>query len=177
VTATRLVPRSGQYANHAKKEGDWGFPSRMCKTNPILPPGRGLREQNVQNEPNARSGAPRRCLRLRIGDCRASLAMTCCGSGTSLSRGQLYKQTQLAGANRATSPRCPASGNKANSRRAGRGLGTGVPSCPSGLAVNCAKQSQFRQREKKRQGLGRKGVMVNSTSDRPRQNKANLGEV
>jgi hypothetical protein len=31
VTATRLVPRFGQYANHAKKEANWGFPSRIWR--------------------------------------------------------------------------------------------------------------------------------------------------
>ncbi len=62
--------------------------SEMCETKPIWPVGPDLGGQNMRNKPNARSGAPRRCLRLRIGDCRASLAMTCCGSGTGLSRGQ-----------------------------------------------------------------------------------------
>ena len=39
---------------------------------------------------------------------------------------------------------------------------------------NRAKQTQFRRREKQRQVLCGKGVMVNNASDRPRQNKANL---
>ena len=39
-----------------------------------------------------------------------------------------------------------------------------------------AKQSQFPPRRQERQRLGEKGVMVNSTFDRPRQNKANSGE-
>jgi hypothetical protein len=42
--------------------------------------------------------------------------------------------------------------------------------------LNCAKQSQFRPRRQGRQRLGRQGVMVNRTFDRPRQNKANSGE-
>ncbi len=42
-----------------------------------------------------------------------------------------------------------------------------------GTQGNCAKQTQFRRREKQRQVLGGKGVMVNNASDRPRQNKAN----
>jgi hypothetical protein len=49
--------------------------------------------------------------------------------------------------------------------------GTGPPG--RGTQGNRAKQTQFRRRAKQRQVLGRKGVMVNSTSDRPRQNKAN----
>jgi hypothetical protein len=56
--------------------------------------------------------------------------------------------------------------NKANS-----------PIRPAASAGHLYKQSQFPPRCQDRQGLGRKGVMVNSTSDRPRQNKANLGEV
>ena len=38
----------------------------------------------------------------------------------------------------------------------------------------CAKQTQFPAEQKEGQRLGGKGVMVNSTFDRPRQNKANL---
>jgi hypothetical protein len=52
------------------------------------------------------------------------------------------------------------------------GGGSGFPSRRSALPVNCAKQTQFRQREKKRQVLGGKGFMVNRTVYRPRQNKA-----
>jgi hypothetical protein len=245
----------------------------LCRTNPILPLGWGPREQNVQNEPNARSGAPRRCLRLRIADSERPAPRR-----QSL-RGREYKQTQLAGANRAKQSQFPPGGtrpgdrgsplapqvwrsiapNKANSggwdaarpsSRPGaltmppgtgasvrhrldaplretkpiprspivdcraslamtcRGLGTsllrgqpafggvrfradegcetkpipasrdaargsGFPSHPSALPVNCAKQTQFRQREEKRQVLCGKGVMVNRTSHRPQQNKAN----
>jgi hypothetical protein len=51
--------------------------------------------------------------------------------------------------------------------------GSGFPSHPSALPVDCAKQTQFRQRGKKRQVLGEKGVMVNCTFDGPWQNKAN----
>ncbi len=51
--------------------------------------------------------------------------------------------------------------------------GSGFPARPSGLAVNRAKQTQFRQRKKKRQVLCEKGVMVNCTLHRPWQNKAN----
>ncbi len=43
--------------------------------------------------------------------------------------------------------------------------------------VKCAKQSQFRPRRQERQRLGGKGLMVNRTFDRPRQNKPNSGEV
>ena len=43
-----------------------------------------------------------------------------------------------------------------------------------GTAGKCAKQTQFPAEQKEGQRLGRKGVMVNSTFDRPRQNKANL---
>ncbi len=39
--------------------------------------------------------------------------------------------------------------------------------------TNCAKQTQFRQREKKRQVLGGKRVMVYCTCTKPRPNKAN----
>jgi hypothetical protein len=52
--------------------------------------------------------------------------------------------------------------------------GSGFPSHPSVPPVDCAKQTQFRQREKKRQVLCEKGFMVNRTVYRPRQNKANL---
>ncbi len=64
-----------------------------------------------------------------------------------------------------------------STRRAGRGPVTGVPLAPPGLAVNCAKQTQFRQRGDKRQMLCEEGVMVNSTFDRRPQNKANSGGV
>jgi hypothetical protein len=70
---------------------------------------------------------------LRIGD----RAQPC---GWPPDHGQLYKQTQLAGANR-------------------------------------AKQSQFSPRRQDRQRFGGKGLMVNRTVYRPRQNKANAGEV
>jgi hypothetical protein len=53
--------------------------------------------------------------------------------------------------------------------------GSGFPSHPSALPVDCAKQTQFRQRDKKRQMFGRKGLMVNCTSHRHGQNKANSG--
>ncbi len=46
---------------------------------------------------------------------------------------------------------------------------------PPYTRLNCAKQTQFPLRGQEGQRLGRKGVMVNSTSDRPRQNKANSG--
>jgi hypothetical protein len=49
------------------------------------------------------------------------------------------------------------------------------PAEPSGTP-NCAKQTQFPPRRQEGQRLGGKGVMVNSTCDRPRQNKANLGK-
>jgi len=64
--------------------------------------------------------------------------------------------------------------NKANSRQPGHGLGIGVPSYPSALPIDCAKQTQFPAAGKKRQVLGRKGVMVNRTVYGSRQNKANL---
>ena len=53
----------------------------------------------------------------------------------------------------------------------------GFPSHPSALPVDCAKQTQFRQRKKKRQVFCEKGLMVNCGVDGPWQNKANLGEV
>ncbi len=53
--------------------------------------------------------------------------------------------------------------------------GPGFPARPSGLAVNCAKQTQFRQRERKRQVLSGKGFMFNRAACGPRQNKANSG--
>jgi hypothetical protein len=66
---------------------------------------------------------------------KANSSIADCGFGIADSerpatrgRGRLYKQTQFAGINHATSPRCPASGNKANSRlrrvgRSQRGVG------------------------------------------------------
>jgi hypothetical protein len=69
-------------------------------------------------------------------------------------------------ADQATSPRCPASGNKANfGERAGHAPG-----------ANYAKQSQLPPWRQEGQRLARKRVMVNGTSDRPRQNKANFGK-
>jgi hypothetical protein len=65
-------------------------------------------------------------------------------------------------AGRATSPRCPASGNKANFRQPGRRR-----------PIRCAKQTQFSQGYERRQMLSTKGFMDNWTCERPRQNKAN----
>jgi hypothetical protein len=58
-------------------------------------------------------------------------------------------------------------------RRCPAGLGGTGPQ-GRGTQSNRAKQTQFRRREKQRQVLGGKGVMVNNTSDRHRQNKANF---
>jgi hypothetical protein len=64
---------------------------------------------------------------------------------------------------------CPKRGTEAVSGWAGREGPQG-----RGTQSNRAKQTQFRRREKQRQVLGGKGVMVNNTSDRHRQNKANF---
>ncbi len=48
-----------------------------------------------------------------------------------------------------------------------------VQNKPNSSIADCAKQTQFRQREKRRQVLCGKEVMVNRTFDRPWQNKAN----
>jgi hypothetical protein len=53
--------------------------------------------------------------------------------------------------------------NKANLPGGAGGVGRGM----------LYKQSQFPPEQKEGQSLGAKGVMVNNTSDRPRQNKAN----
>ncbi len=50
----------------------------------------------------------------------------------------------------------------------------GSRQAPPCTQLNCAKQTQFPADQKEGQVLGGKGVMVNSTFDRPRQNKANL---
>jgi hypothetical protein len=58
--------------------------------------------------------------------------------------------------------------------RRGRGAGRGILYKQTQFAgTNCAKQTQFPEAGKRRQVLGGQGVMVNRTSDRPRQNKAN----
>jgi hypothetical protein len=52
---------------------------------------------------------------------------------------------------------------------------SGTPPSPLGQR-QLYKQSQFPAEQKEGQRLGGKGVMVNSTFDRPRQNKAKLGQ-
>jgi hypothetical protein len=122
VTATRLVPRFGQYANHAKKEANWGFPSRIwrisrlhllaaAKTSPIWS---GL----------GSAGS------VTVKDAKQSLSRL---------------------------------------RRAGR-----EPQ-ERGTRNKCAKQTQLPAEQKEGQRFGGKGVMVNRTVYRPRQNKANSG--
>jgi hypothetical protein len=66
VTATRLVPRFGQYANHAKEEADWGFSSRIWRISRLnllaavetKPMGRWV---NAPNEPNLGWAADANC--------------------------------------------------------------------------------------------------------------------
>jgi hypothetical protein len=79
--------------------------------------------------------------------------------------------------NKANPAGWPIVSNKPNLRRPG---GRDTPSfhystIPAFQSdAHCAKQTQFPAEQKEGQRLGGKGVMVNSTFDRPRQNKANL---
>jgi hypothetical protein len=175
VTATRLVPRFGQNANHAKKEGDWGFPSRiwrisrlnlfaavrtnpiwqgqMCRTNPIRrgPEDAPLRHRDHRDGPKP---VPKAALTL----CTLCL----CGEHsckTKPNRGDLGYLGDRTAAGRAQG-KCA---KQTQCARRGRGAGRGM----------LYKQSQFPAGQKEGQVLGGKGVMVNRTSDRPRQNKAN----
>jgi hypothetical protein len=75
--------------------------------------------------------------------------------------------------NKAKLRRVGVSGGKGGSSRAILPNKANSPIRPAASADHLYKQSQFPPRCQDRQGLGRKGVMVNSTSDRPRQNKAN----
>ncbi len=54
--------------------------------------------------------------------------------------------------------------------------GGGAGGCQRPPGHDGAKQSQFPAEQEEGQRLGGKGVMVNSTFDRPRQNKAKLGQ-
>ncbi len=78
-------------------------------------------------------------------------------------------------ANRAKRTQLPEAGHRGGVRRAGypRFRYSTIPALLS--HAFCAKQSQFPPRRRERQRLCEKGVIVNSTSDRPRQNKANSG--
>ncbi len=67
--------------------------------------------------------------------------------------------------------------NKANSRQPGRGLGIGVRLSPLCSPGQLRQTNPIPAAGKKRQVLCGKVFMVNSTVYRPRQNKANLGEV
>jgi hypothetical protein len=128
-----------------------------------MPPGTGA---SVRHRLDAPLRETKPIPRSPIVDCRASLAMTCRGLGTSLLRGQpAFGGVRFRADEGCETKPIPASRDAAR--------GSGFPSHPSALPVNCAKQTQFRQREKKRQVLCGKGVMVNRTSHRPQQNKAN----
>ena len=81
--------------------------------------------------------------------------------------GQLYKQSQFGVFSSHKGCHCEQT-NPICTRRE-----ESVGQAPPYRWLNCAKQSQFRRRRQEGQRLGRKGVMVNMTSDGPRQNKAN----
>ena len=81
--------------------------------------------------------------------------------------GQLYKQSQFGVFSSHKGCHCEQT-NPICTRRE-----ESVGQAPPYRWLNCAKQSQFRRRRQEGQRLGQKGVMVNMTSDGPRQNKAN----
>jgi hypothetical protein len=95
--AGAIEPNRAKQTQFAPAQNDrWGIPHSArecdCAKQTQFGPGQWLRRDRMcETKPKDRS--------------RQSVA----GS-------RLYKQTQFAGANRATSPRCPASGNKPNSR-------------------------------------------------------------
>jgi hypothetical protein len=132
--AGAIEPNRAKQTQFAPAQNDrWGIPHSArecdCAKQTQFGPGQWLRRDRMcETKPKDRS--------------RQSVA----GS-------RLYKQTQFAGANRATSPRCPASGNKPNSRMRqnktnfGRGKRAkqtqlGSP-WRSGPETERAKQSQF----------------------------------
>jgi hypothetical protein len=128
---------------------------QLCETNPIWLVSRSPTGRNAQNEPN--SGPAGRDE----------------ASGT---RDECAKRSQFGwpagapeGEMRKTNPilRWRIVRNKPNLARAPRN-GRGRP------GSDCAKQSQFPPEQRKGQVLCRKGVMVNRTCNRLRQNKANL---
>jgi hypothetical protein len=150
---------TAKYANHAKKEADWGFPSRIWRISRLnlfascrRPIGPGL--------DRAKSPVGERCETNPIPGCAGWDEGQICETKP-ISAGENIPPFQ-SDADRATSPRCPASGNKANFRQPGRRG-----------PVRCAKQTQFSQGHEKRQMLSTKGFMDNRTCERPRQNKAN----
>jgi hypothetical protein len=110
VTATRFVPRFGQYANHAKKDANWGVPfaylayfavespcfASRVTPGPLCPGG----EDPCEAKPIPRSGRPRARL------CKTNPIPGCAERDEARGEGDV-------GADYATSPRCPASGNKA----------------------------------------------------------------
>ncbi len=152
------------------------FDGERCETNPI--PGRvGCDdEQTRKTNPIARSGAPRRCRPVGcvLGGAKCAkrsqfLAMPA-GRGTS---GKCAKQSQtraswgIWGTGRRRDEHRANAPNKPNLPGGAGGAGRGM----------LYKQSQFPPDQKEGQVLGAKGFMVNTTFDKPQQNKANLGEV
>jgi hypothetical protein len=158
---------TAKYANHAKKEANWGFASRIwrisrlslfascrrplwnlcapvvkirAKQSQFTQRSRGQSYQQSQfdrtgpGERRARSGCtnkPNSHPPDRQAGPRREPVVTNKPNSAPSRRGSPYKQTQFAGVNHATSPRCPASGNKANFRE---------PARPGGRLY---KQTQF----------------------------------
>ena len=134
----------------------------IARSLPPQPAGRGL---SCANKPNLhRSHAKGKSL---IGQ---RVMVHCTGTGTSA------KQSQFRGGagwgrrlgRRPSVGRCCT--NKANLPPPG---GTGFEG-RGGVGQTCANKANFRQEQQEGQVLCGKGVMVNCTFDRPRQNKANF---
>jgi hypothetical protein len=148
---------TAKYANHAKKEADWEFPSRICTNKPNLACPAARRRVAV-NKPSqfARTGPGGRRARAVVQTKPNQGELGHLGDRTAAGRaqGKCAKQTQFA--------------------RRGRGAGRGILYRQTQFAgTNCAKQTQFPPDQNEGQVLGGKGFMVNRTVYRHRQNKAN----